>query len=132
MIIIHGKPPVYEEAQRIFKFPDTQPLAFAWGDKVYVVNNFPMTPDVKVHEETHLRQQKGDPATWWSKYLTDPKFRVDQEIEAYRNQYQYICASVADKNKRYKHLHNIATILSSPLYGKEISYTDAIFHLKKS
>lgn len=131
MIIILEKPPCYEEAQKVFKFDSKKKIAFAYGDKIYNPNDMVIGPDVIVHEETHLRQQAGDPATWWLRYLKDTHFRMEQEIEAFRNQYNYICSQVKDKNRRYTQLHNICIELSSPLYGNMLSYTDAMRLMRK-
>lgn len=99
---------------------------FAYRDAIYNPNNVPITPDLEVHEAVHLKQQGKLPIDWWIKYLTDPQFRLEQEIEAYRAQFTFICKVVKDKNKRYKILLKIGEFLSGPLYGNLITKKQAM------
>jgi hypothetical protein len=57
---------------------------------------------------------------WWDKYLHDEVFRLEQEVEAYRAQYQYIVLNGNRKDKR-EMLQHITSALSSRLYGGMIT-----------
>jgi hypothetical protein len=67
---------------------------------------------------------------WWDKYLTDPTFRLEQEVEAYQHQYQ--AASIIDPNPQrlFNFARALATDLSGPLYGKCISFFDALARIR--
>jgi hypothetical protein len=85
-----------------------------------------------MHEQTHMLQQKaiGGPVKWWRQYLKDPKFRLIQELQAYRNQYKYFCRQVKDREQQFRALHKLATDLASPMYGGILSYQDALQGIK--
>ncbi len=129
--IEYAKPPRFEEIQDIFHF-DPDYTLFAWGDRVYnpggKVRADEITSDVVVHERIHLEQQGHDyikANEWWDKFITDPQFRLDQELEAYRAQYQYLCTIFKDRNKRNQIVTLMAKALASPMYGSITSFQDA-------
>ena len=62
---------------------------------------------------------------WWDKYLSDPQFRLSQEVEAYHVQYKKYCNSQKDRNKQAQYLHSLAVDCSSEIYGTMIGYSDA-------
>jgi hypothetical protein len=65
----------------------------------------------------------GGPEAWWRRYIDDPKFRLEQEIEAYRAQY----ASVASFPRpiRRELLAHIVKSLASGMYGKLVTKEQA-------
>lgn len=67
---------------------------------------------------------------WWRKYLDDKKFRLEQEIEAYRNQVQWIKANSSREYKRFI-VNQTAKDLSSGLYGNLCTYLEAKHHIDK-
>ena len=81
-----------------------------------------------IHEQTHAFQQKSSrffgPEDWWSMYLTDVKFRLAQELEAYRTQYKFIKDTYNRQNRKGL-LKKISKDLSSELYGKIVSKEEA-------
>lgn len=135
MKIIYEYPPVYDDIIRAGLKPGKDTV-FAYGDAIYNPNNVPITPDLEVHEGVHMRQQQRPTGTflrdiigakrWWIKYINDPKFRLEQEIEAYRAQFAFICKVVKDKNRRHKILLKIGEFLSGPLYGNLITKKQAM------
>lgn len=108
----------------------TEMFAVTFEDVVVTVgknihSKYPITLDLLEHEKTHVRQQlsfEGGPEAWWAKYLEDEKFRLSQEVEAYRVQYQYLRGSIKDRNKLAKHAHDFASVLAGPMYGKITTY----------
>ena len=127
MRIINEKPPIYEDALKAFNFnPDT--TVFTYGDNLYNPAGLTIHTDLLIHEMVHMEQQKHDDTVakiWWQRYIQDTAFRLDQELEAYGEQYRYICGQVKDKNKRYRILRILAGFLSGPMYGNIISMRDA-------
>ena len=122
MNIIQAFPPNYAEIEKVFDIRGKN-IVFAYGDVLYNPRGADITNDLMVHEETHKRQQGNDPASWWSKYLKDVNFRLNQEVEAYRNQFQFY-------KQKHKHwmpfLQFISKDLSGKMYGNIISFVDAM------
>jgi hypothetical protein len=95
---------------------------FTYGDTLYNPTGLEISDDLMVHEEVHAKQQV-NPEEWWGRYLTDPEFRIEQELEAYRAQY----ASLKDRPRpeRRWYLREFAKNLSSRLYGGVINKAKA-------
>ncbi len=125
------KPPVWEEANKAFKLQ--KGVVFTYGNIIYNPDNIEISGDLMVHERTHARQQEYNETVakvWWDRYLIDPAFRLEQEVAAYAAQYRYICAIVKDRNTRDRNLRALATFLSSPLYGCDITVHRAMECIK--
>ncbi len=100
-------------------------IVFAYNGTIYCNEPDRISPDLMAHEETHLEQQKLYGAdAWWLAYLNDPQFRLSQELEAYRNQYQYAVENYSRPHRRYL-LQTISRLLSSSLYGNLLSTAEA-------
>lgn len=135
--ISHDLPPIWEELVKTFgpivhKKWNDRVLVVVYGDTIHQSFKHTMPMDLKVHEMTHVRQHlayPGGPAAWWKRYLEDITFRLDQEIEAYRNQYRYSqdYMSRPDRRDLIKHM---AGDLSSALYGNALSYDRAVAIIK--
>jgi len=93
----------------------------------YIYTNYKLTPDLLVHESTHLKQQKNlGVDEWVNRYIDDIDFRILQEIEAYKNQIN----SIKDRNQRERMKVWASQTLSSSLYGSIINYQEAYIKLK--
>ena len=104
---------------------------FTWGYNVFARRD--LTPDLWIHEETHVRQQttRGiSPDEWWEKYLDDSHFRLDQELEAYQAQLDFIKIHNKQRDEHAKMKHRIAQLLSGPMYGNITSYQQVLTSLK--
>lgn len=116
-MIKHIPPPNYAMIKKYFPTVDFENgTVFTYAPHIYIKNH--IYEDLLVHEQTHLKQQTSlfeTPISWWNKYIKDPIFRLQQEVEAYHNQY---------KNSPQL-LHALSTDLSSPLYALHISYKEA-------
>lgn len=115
--------PLIEEYRKIFEITDDTIFAY---DGVIYTNN--LLPDHLItHEKTHLKQQdKIGADKWVQNFLTDPQFRLQQEVEAYRKQ----LGSIKNREARNKIRIESAYNLSSPLYGNIITYQEALIALK--
>jgi hypothetical protein len=126
MKIINTPPPNYKEIQSHFPDADfNNGVLFTYGDTCYCKD---ISADLIAHEETHTKQQtaKGmTPKKWWAKYFKDPKFRLDQELEAYKNQWKFIQKHINDRENKARLLHHIGLSLSGKIYGNIITYTEA-------
>lgn len=110
--------PLLEKYKKVFKIDRNTIFAY---DKIIYTNG--ILPDhLIIHEETHLNQQKElGLDKWVDLYLRNKNFRLNQEIEAYKNQIN----SINDRNGRIKVRTKCAKDLSSELYGNIISYEEA-------
>lgn len=118
-------PPNYEEIKKHFKLsPHT---VFTYGDTIHNPGGGPISDHLKHHESVHSVQQAemGGPEVWWAKYLIDPEWRLQQEIEAYREQFKMV-SEAANRAGRRKWLSKIAGDLASPIYGDIISKAEAM------
>jgi len=124
MKVKHKFPPNIDKIRKVF--PNlSNGVVFTYGDKMY-------TPHVKIipkhlveHEKVHVTQQGNDPEEWWDKYLKDEKFRLEQEIEAYRKQYRFFKDTCKIKSRVPGFLDKIAQDLSGKIYGNIMNFEDA-------
>ena len=126
MKVVNGKPPNWEEIITRFQVNATR-VVCTYGDTVYMVGGGEMYPDLRAHESVHIRQQREmGVEAWWSKYLVDDTFRLEQELAAYRVQYMFKQQEQKDRNKVAQFLTFIAHELSSPMYGGMVTFPQAI------
>ena len=103
------------------QFATTKDTIFVYKNAIYTNGELP--PDILIHEAEHIKQQNKFGADLWiNKYLTDDKFRLEQELKAYRQQISNI------KNRELKNIVRVeaATNLSSSLYGNIIDFKEAL------
>ena len=125
MKIVNELPPNIKEIIKVFDLKEFNPI-FTYGDTIYNPAKLPITKDLIVHEEHHEKQQqKMGAENWWELYLKDKVFRLSQEIEAYRIQYEYV-AEHSNRKERKHLLQQMAKNLSSRLYGGLISKREAL------
>jgi hypothetical protein len=115
--------PLLEDYKKVFAI--TYKTIFAYDDIIYT--NYPLPPDLLVHEKYHLqRQAKQGVDIWVANFLTDPEFRLEEEALAYKAQLE----SIKDRELRNKIRIESARNLSSSLYGNIINFEDAFKLLK--
>lgn len=125
------KPPVWDELVRRFN-PDWKRTAVAYGDTIHSAT--PLPADVEVHERVHLKQHgytAEGAAAWWVRYLEDADFRLEQELEAYRAQYQYLKKTVKDRNELARQTLKLARDLAN-MYGLTINVARALTAIKNN
>ncbi len=136
MEIIKDYPPNYALICSVLK-PNREAV-FAYGNRIYNPSGRDIAPDIEHHEEVHMRQQGDNPDAWYARYVTEPAFRLSQELEAYGEQYifarNHIEQAAADADKEGKvlaagktqllewALEGMAMALSGQEYGNLISY----------
>lgn len=120
------KPPIYDKAVDIFDLPKDvwkKGIVFTYGNTIYSKD----IPDGStiVHESVHIKQQSIiGPEKWWNNYFWDEKFRLQQELEAYQEQYSYLKRTITDRENLFHHLNRIASDLSK-MYGFDMSVGEA-------
>jgi hypothetical protein len=140
--VIGGFPPNYDVIlMAIPEVADNHAVIFTYDGAIYNPYGKEITQELQIHEAVHVKQQGSDPDGWWIRYLKDKQFRLEQEAEAYGEQYHFakIAVSMADEaaQKEGKHLsagknnllkwglESMALALSGPSYGNLISYGEA-------
>lgn len=131
MEIINDYPPNYEKIIKVFDLTGRKPI-FCWGGVIYNPHAPYVDPHLIVHESIHSEQQKvyGGVEAWWDRYLSDAKWRVIQEVEAYKEQYHNFIKSTKDREKKHKYVMGLASQLSSPMYGSPILQNHALKLIK--
>lgn len=124
MKISFTTPPNYAEILQHFSPPKNG--VFVYGDTCYCPDGRHLQVDVAEHELVHVRQQGDDPAGWWEKFFTDPEFRLNQELEAYRRQYQFAKSHLTDRNKLIVYARALASDLASPMYKCNLTVMEAL------
>lgn len=107
------------------KFQIEQKVVFTYGDTIYNPFKGYVDPALEAHETVHSIQQGDDPLGWWNKYFVDSKFRFEQELQAYRVQYDFLKQRIKDRNTLARVLHSLALDISSPIYGKIVELSEA-------
>lgn len=124
MKILKQLPPNYEAIERLFGLANIRNAVFTYGDTVYAPTarleadgTVHLSGDLEAHEAVHITQQAtyGVDA-WWGIYLSDPAFRLAQELQAYRAQYEWAITNMARPSRR-RLLMAISKSLSSKMYG---------------
>lgn len=108
-------------------------ILITYGKTIYNIHAVRIEPEMLVHEKVHMEQQNNndeDAALWWGKYLRDPKFRVEQEAQAYTGQYCYVSSIIQDRERLFRYMFDLAGVLSGPLYKNSISQFDALRLIK--
>lgn len=76
-----------------------------------------MSEDLIEHEKVHLfRQEEVGLDPWWDEYISDPIFRLQEEIAAFEVQAEVLREICKDKNERYKR-HSKMWKDMSTMYG---------------
>ena len=125
MKIIIDYPPNFKAIEKKFG-PLSESVIFTYGDTIYSPQQGSLSDHLIVHEEVHSKQQGNDPKGWWKRYLKDDNFRLEQEVEAYKAQYQSFKRAHGDKNLHIRFLHKIAADLSGKMYGSLVTHREAM------
>ena len=72
-------------------------------------------PALEAHEQVHCDRQGRNPDGWWNRYLSDIKFRLDEEVLAHKAEYETAIRLVPNRQSRRAHLKIIAKRLSGSL-----------------
>lgn len=125
MKIVNERPPEWIMTGCLSQFRvNVNNTFWAYGDVIYNPGGITIREDILAHEAQHGVQQsntEGGPDAWWKRYLAEPRFRLEQEADAYGVQYRWFCARYKDRNQRNKFLVMIAGQLSGPLYQVAVS-----------
>ena len=102
---------ILPELRKHFKVEDN--AVIAWDNVIYC--NKELHPDVLIHEQVHLKQQKEiGIITYKKKYINDKDFRLEMERQAYKAQLD----SIENKELKEAVREDCIINLTSGLYGK--------------
>ena len=124
---IYQKPQNYSQIVEALGDVSKYNPVFCYGDTIYNPFGREITPDVEHHESIHSRQQAQftSPDDWYSRYLTDKKFRYEMELEAYSEQYSF-GKEIVKKNKLTDaFLDSLASELCGEAYGLGLTFGEA-------
>jgi hypothetical protein len=99
-------------------------VATTYKGDIYCPNG-PVRDDVIEHEKKHIEQYGDDYDGWIKKCESDNKFYIDQEIEAYRAQLEFI-EKTRGRADRLTATLSFAKFLSSDVYNNNISIDEAL------
>ena len=123
-------PPNIETIKKHFDVM-SKDIVFTYGDTLYSPAGGDINKPLMAHENTHSRQQEEmGVSEWWDKYIEDKNFRIEQEVEAYKNQYVEYCKNKKNMAKRVMFLNDLAQDLSSSIYGNVVGFDEAIKLIK--
>ena len=134
MNIVTEPPAIYDRAKDVFGLDFVKDkLVMTYGENVHTHTGH-LSDDLVAHEQTHIDQQsayEGGPAAWWERYLVDPQWRLEQELQAYRKQWQWMLKHEPNRQKRFDTLRHCAQCLSGHIYGNIISLSDAMKRIRE-
>lgn len=127
-ILINQKPPIFDQAAKIFGVTEKDVIFYSWGDKIYSPSGRMPSDDILIHEGTHAEQQRHGSegaAEWWRHYMADAEWRIGQEAEAFGEQLKWLRRRYRDRNAVARIVHQMASSLSGRMYGSAISHAAA-------
>lgn len=127
--IVQDWPPNIEEIRAVL--PVSERNIFAYGEVIYSPGSPHLPEWLIAHEEVHFQQQDGEPDVWWRRFLADPAFRLEQELEAHRVEFRFFCKENRDRNARSRYLRELGRRLSAPMYGGIITAREAIQEIQR-
>lgn len=123
-MFVHEKPEIYDSLKEKFDIDWDNGVIITYGNKIY--SKFQLDYLKQIHELTHVRQQLAyGVQKWWNEYVDNPKFRLEQELEAYRNEVAALFRKSKDREFRGRYMTQCAKDLSSAMYGNMIEYMNA-------
>lgn len=129
MKIVKAFPPLFKRIAETFPVKGKQGILYAWGDRIYNPSGVKIPPSLLAHEELHGKRQlyiktrdwEKTIRNWWEKYLTDPEFRLNEEVLAHRVEAADFISWAHTDVTYSNYLNMMAERLSSPLYGSLVS-----------
>lgn len=125
MKVLYLHPPNFAATNRAFNVRGKR-VIFAFGSTIYNPRRITIPPELYAHEAVHQERQGADPMGWWDFYISDPQFRLQEEIPAHQAEYREVCTRGSDPGWRQLAAERIAARLASPLYGSLVGFDDAI------
>ncbi len=118
------KPPIYEQCAEQFGVKWKDRVIFTYGDTIHC--KVKVKPQKIAHEKTHIKQQlEYGVEEWWRMYFFDSNFRLEQEVEAYKEEILWIRENIWNMKDRKARIEKVTRDLCSPMYGNIVNYKKA-------
>ena len=121
--VVEDFPPNYADITAVMSLGLLKPI-FSYGRKIYNPHKIYIRPSLFAHELVHGIQQGENPADWWKLYLSNPKFRLVEEVPAHQAEYAVACRGLTP-NQRVQQLRPIAHRLTAKIYGNLLTMEQA-------
>ena len=121
----HEWPPNIRAIRETFGSKVDSSTIFTYAPNVYRLDEGVLPPQIIAHELVHIEQQGDDPAGWWERYLEDPGFRLEQELEAHIVEFTAYKQGIQNRNARAQYRWYLAARLSG-LYGTNLKLKGAL------
>lgn len=133
MITLPKEPPNFKAIAKAFPAVlERKDVVYTYGGIMFNPGDIEIDEPFGLHEACHSLQQeklgKGAEGAdkWWKKFIKDPEFRKEQELEAFAVQYRRYCELQPNRDRRARYLHKIAMNFASPIYGNMVSQQEAV------
>jgi len=106
---------------------DEKTVIVSFGDTIFCSEKG-MSRDLLIHEMVHCERQKynkNSAERWWELWFFDEKFRLQEELIAYAQQFKYCKKVYKDRNVLARILFALAEELASKDYGNICLVSDA-------
>jgi hypothetical protein len=115
MKIINEIPPIFYKLQEQFGVSWSD-IIIAYAPNIYAPRE--ISKGKEVHERIHIKRQgEIGVENWWGMYLSDPEFRLNEELISYKGEIEWIKQQDYNRNERRYLLNKIYQDLSSSMYG---------------
>ena len=89
---------------KLFPFNLTERTVVTFNNTLFTSSeNLTISQDLMCHEAVHSERQKNffGAIIWWCRYIVSAKFRLQEELIAYKRQMSFIESVVKDKNTQF-------------------------------
>jgi hypothetical protein len=119
-MIIHERPPNFEQIHAAFPRADGAGVMFAYDGNIYNPSGIVVPPALIAHENVHLIRQArptvcASADQWWEWYINESDFRYNEELLAHVAEFK--AQRYNDRNASARLLTATALRLVAPLYN---------------
>lgn len=127
--IIKAYPPNFTELTRHFPIKGVPGILYAYGDRIYNPSGVKVVPWILEHEKVHCTRQLLDEQhinveEWWSDYIYNAPFRLEEEVLAHRKEWS-MTQDLISVRDRLHYLDMMVDRLSGPIYGNMVTRDEA-------
>jgi|TARA_Y100000310_G_scaffold314525_1_gene363983 hypothetical protein len=127
LVIKNEYPPNYKTLEQVFQLRTGN--LYPHNPILYNPSGIEIPPDILYHEKIHFEQQGDNPDKWWNNYISSKEFRLEQELEAYSKQLEWIKERYPNKAVK-EALDEMANNLSS-IYNLDLTQEQAKCRIRK-
>lgn len=118
-MVLETLPPNFKQIELYITSGSFKPAKgeiYPYAPYIFNPNKTYIDPPLLIHLFTHISQQeKIGVKEWWSRYLKDKHFRLNEEIRAFQAQFHEIKSTVKDRERLNKIVHYLSLDLMA--YG---------------